>query len=144
MEQQLYAQLGDLIVKWGGVAAGLSAVIALCVKVTKPIRDRRKTEKEEQAEYRRGVRDSIDKINLSIGEMSKKMDNYEEDMVYQQRYDLKMAHARQMQQGWCSDEEKAAYLDMHDHYKINRKRNSLADSCKSDIIALPNHPPQKA
>lgn len=47
MEQQLYAQLGDLIVKWGGVAAGLSAVIALCVKVTKPFRDRKKLEKEE-------------------------------------------------------------------------------------------------
>ena len=118
-------------------------IIAIIVKVTKPFRDHKKQEKEELAEYRRGVRSSIDAINLKMAEMSTKMDNYEEDIAYQQRYDLKMAHARQMQQGWCSDEEKAAYLDMHDHYKINRKRNSLADSCKSDIIALPNHPPEE-
>ena len=87
--------------------------------------------------YRKSVKDSIDALNT-------KLDNLEEDIIYQQRYDLKMAHARLMQQGWCSEEEKATYLEMYDHYKINRKRNSMADSCKSDIIALPNHPPEKA
>lgn len=63
-------------------------------------------------------------------------------MVYQQRYDLKMAHARFMQQGWCSEEEKATYLDMYDYYKIDRNRNSLANSYKSDVMNLPNHPPE--
>lgn len=70
------------------------------------------------------------------------MDGYEKDMVYQQRYDLKMAHARFMQQGWCSEEEKATYLDMYDYYKIDRNRNSLANSYKSDVMNLPNHPPE--
>lgn len=132
--------IGEQIVTWGGICGSVSAIVALQVKLTKPVRIRKKKEKEELAEYRKGVRDSIDSLNTKVVEMSAKMDNYEEDIAYQQRYDLKMAHARQMQQGWCSDEEKAAYLDMHDHYKINRKRNSLADSCKSDIISLPNHP----
>lgn len=140
MEQELANWLTEQIVLWGGVAGGLSAIIALLFKVTKPFRERKKTEKEELAQYRKSVKESIDGIVEQMTELSDKMDKYEEDMVYQQRYDLKMAHARLMQQGWCSDEEKAAYLDMYDHYKINRKRNSLADSCKSDIIGLPNYP----
>lgn len=136
MEQELLQWLGDLIITWGGIAGGISAVTALGVKLTKPMRERKKTEREEQAVYRKSVKDSIDALNT-------KLDNLEEDIVYQQRYDLKMAHARLMQQGWCSEEEKGTYLEMYDHYKINRKRNSMADSCKSDIIALPNHPPEK-
>lgn len=140
MEQELLQWLGDLIITWGGIAGGISAVIALGVKLSKPMRERKKQEREEQAAYRKSVKDGMDNLSLKITEMSKKMDNLEEDTVYQQRYDLKMAHARLMQQGWCSDEEKAAYLDMYDHYKINRKHNSLADSCKSDIISLPSHP----
>ena len=137
MEQELLQWLGDLIITWGGIAGGISAVTALGVKFTKPVRERKKREREEQAAYRKSVKDSIDALNV-------KLDNLEEDTIYQQRYDLKMAHARLMQQGWCSEEEKATYLEMYDHYKINRKRNSMADSCKSDIIALPNHPPEKA
>lgn len=142
MEQEVASWIVEQIVTWGGVAGGLSAIIALVIKLIKPIRERKKQEKAELAEYRKGVKASIVALGAKMNELSDKMDSYEEDMAYQQRYDLKMAHARLMRQGWCSDEEKAAYLDMHDHYKINRKRNSLADSCKSDISNLPNHPPE--
>lgn len=142
LEQEIANWLGEQIVTWGTIAGGVSAIIALTVKLTKPIREHKKREKAELAEYRKSVKESIEALTEKMNELSEKMDSYEEDMVYQQRYDLKMAHARLMLQGWCSDEEKAAYLDMYDHYKINRKRNSLADSCKSDVNNLPNHPPE--
>lgn len=140
MEQELVHWIVEQVVTWGGVAGGVSAIIAVTVKVTKPFRDRRKKEKEDLITYRKEVKENIENLSNIVSELSKKMDDYEEDVAYQQRYDLKMAHARQMQQGWCSEEEKGTYLEMYDHYKINRKRNSLADSCKSDIISLPNHP----
>lgn len=142
MEQDVAKWIGEQIVTWGGIAGGLSAIIALIVKLVKPIRERKKKEKLELSEYRKGVKEAVDTITTKMIELSEKMDKYEEDMVYQQRYDLKMAHARFMHQGWCGDEEKATYLEMYDHYKVNRKRNSLADSCKSDVINLPNHPPE--
>lgn len=140
MEQEIATWIGEQVVTWGGIAGGISAIIALVVKLMKPIRDKKKREKEELAEYRKSVKEAIDSLATKMVELSDKMERYEEDMAYQQRYDLKMAHARLMQQGWCSEEEKAAYFDMYDHYKINRKRNSLADSCKSDVRDLPTHP----
>lgn len=141
MEQEMTNWLMETILTWGSIAGAVSALIALVVKLFKPMRERKKQEKEELAAYRKGVKEAIDELTSKMSDLSKKMDNYEEDVVYQQRYDLKMAHAQLMQRGWCSDEEKCAYLDMYDHYKINRKRNSIADSCKSDISNLPNHPP---
>lgn len=143
MEQELTNWVVEQILTWGSIAGALSGLFALAMKLLKPMRERKKREKEELDMYRKSVKKAIEELTTKMDELSDKMDSYEEDMVYQQRYDLKMAHARLMQQGWCTDEEKAAYLDMYDHYKINRKRNSLADSCKSDIIGLPNHPPEE-
>lgn len=47
MEQELLQWLGDLIITWGGIAGGISAVIALGVKLLKPMRERKKQEREE-------------------------------------------------------------------------------------------------
>ena len=47
MEQELLQWLGDLIITWGGIAGGISAVTALGVKMTKPMRERKKRERDE-------------------------------------------------------------------------------------------------
>lgn len=47
-----------------------------------------------------------------------------------------------MQQGWCSDAEKGAVLDLYDYYRNDRKRNSLVESYRRDIESLPHMPPE--
>ena len=108
-------------------------MIALLWKVLKPVRDRRIREKEEVAAYRARNAATLDRLE-------QKMDKEEEDIAYLQRYELKQAHAQLMVRGWCSTEEKAAVLDLYDHYSGERKRNSLVDSYRRDIESLPNEP----
>lgn len=143
MEQEVANWIAEQTIMWGSIAGAISAIIALAVKQFKPIRERKQKEKAELAAYRKGIKEALDSFTTKITELSEKMDNYEKDMIYQQRYDLKMAHARFMRQGWCTEEEKAAYLDMYDYYKIDRNRNSLADSYKSDVLSLPNCPDEE-
>lgn len=143
MEQEIANWIAEQTIMWGSIAGAISAIIALAVKQFKPIRERKQKEKAELAAYRKGVKETLDSFTTKITELSEKMDNYEKDVIYQQRYDLKMAHARFMRQGWCTEEEKAAYLDMYDYYKIDRNRNSLADSYKSDVLSLPNCPDEE-
>lgn len=78
----------------------------------------------------------------TIQEIRDKLDDYGEDIAYVQRYDLKMAHATLMSQGWCSPEMKAAVLDLYDHYSGERKRNSLVASYRRDIESLPPELPK--
>ena len=97
------------------------------------MRDRRRQAKADLAAYREKVSEALDRLE-------KKMDSEEEDIAYLQRYELKQAHATLMQRGWCSPEEKAAVLDLYDHYSGERHRNSLINSYRKDIESLPAHP----
>lgn len=121
------------ILKLGSIAGALAGVAALLWKLLKPVYERKKKEKAELAAYRAGVAKSIEQI-LS------QLKDYEEDIAFIQRYDLKMAHASLMTQGWCSAETKAAVLDLYDHYSGERKRNSLVASYRRDIESLPPEP----
>lgn len=100
-------------------------------KLLKPLNDKRKDEKAKLAAYR-------SEIAAVMGRLEKKMDAEEEDIAFLQRYELKTAHARLMHQGWCSAEEKAAVLDLYDHYSGERKRNSLVESYRRDVESLPS------
>lgn len=124
----------ELILKWGSIAGACSAVFALLWKMLKPIHDNRKKEKEELAAYRTDVKSAIDRLET-------KLDEHQEDIAYLQRYELKTAHVRLMEQGWCSPEKKSAVLDLYDHYKEQRGRNSLVESYRKDIESLPHCPP---
>lgn len=128
-------EIEELILKLGGIAGAISAVAAIAWKIIKPLRDARLREQESLAEYRAGIQAAIDRLE-------RKLTNEEEDIAFLQRYELKTAHATLMQQGWCSAEEKAAVLDLYDHYRVERHRNSLIDSYRTDIDSLPPHPPQ--
>lgn len=97
--------------------------------------DRKKKEKADVAAYRA-------EMSAVMARLEQKMDAEEEDVAFLQRYELKTAHARLMQQGWCSPEEKAAVLDLYDHYSGERKRNSLVNSYRRDIETLLPHPPE--
>lgn len=108
-------------------------MVALLWKILKPVHDRRKREKAEIAAYR--ARNSA-----TLARLEQKMDKEEEDIAYLQRYELKQAHAQLMVRGWCSPEEKAAVLDLYDHYSGERKRNSLVESYRRDIDLLPSKP----
>lgn len=123
----------ELILKIGAVAGAQSAVIALLWKILKPVNDRRKREKAEVAAYR-------ERNSATLARLEQKMDKEEEDIAYLQRYELKQAHAQLMVRGWCSSEEKAAVLDLYDHYSGERKRNSLVESYRRDIDSLPSKP----
>lgn len=70
MEQELLAWVGTQIVTWGGIAGGLSAIIAFAVKIIKPMRSRRQQERNELAEYRQGVKESIAALTSKIDELS--------------------------------------------------------------------------
>lgn len=123
----------ELILKIGAVAGAQSAVIALVWKILKPLHSRRKQEKADVAAYRARNAATLERLE-------QKMDKEEEDIAYLQRYELKQAHAQLMVRGWCSPEEKAAVLDLYDHYSGERKRNSLVESYRRDIEFLPSTP----
>ena len=99
----------------------------------KPLHSRRKQEKADVAAYRARNAATLERLE-------QKMDKEEEDIAYLQRYELKQAHAQLMVRGWCSPEEKAAVLDLYDHYSGERKRNSLVESYRRDIESLPSTP----
>lgn len=99
----------------------------------KPIREKRRQEKAEVAAYRARNAATLERLEH-------KMDKEEEDIAFLQRYELKQAHAQLMVRGWCSPEEKAAVLDLYDHYSGERKRNSLVESYRRDIDSLPPTP----
>ena len=124
-----------LILKIAAIAGAISTIIAFVWKPLKAVHDRRKREKADLAAYRAGVASAIEEIKKSL-------QDYGEDIAYVQRYDLKMAHASLMTQGWCSPETKAAVIDLYDHYSGERKRNSLAESYRRDIDSLPHTPPE--
>lgn len=119
--------------QWGGIAGAVAAILGLGWKFLKPVLDKQKKAKADLASYRAGVAEAIGRIET-------KMNSEEEDIAYLQRYELKTAHARLMQQGWCSAEEKAAVLDLYDHYSGERQRNSLVNSYRKDIENLPFSP----
>lgn len=101
----------------GGIAGAIAAIWGLCWKFVKPMMEKQKKNKADLAAYRKGVAEAI-------GRLEKKMDNEDEDIAFLQRYELKIAHAQLMERGWCSAEEKAAVLDLYDHYSGERNRNS--------------------
>ena len=123
----------ELIIKIGAVAGAQSAITAVLWRPLKSIHDQRKREKAEVAAYRA-------KNAATLARLEQKMDKEEEDIAYLQRYELKQAHAQLMVRGWCSPEEKAAVLDLYDHYSGERKRNSLVESYRRDIETLSSHP----
>lgn len=123
----------EIILKIGAVAGAQSATIAFLWKPCRAMHERRRKEKADLAAYREGVANAIERLE-------KKMDNEEEDIAYLQRYEQKQAHAQLMVRGWCSSEEKAAVLDLYDHYSGERKRNSLLESYRRDIDSLPSTP----
>ena len=124
------SQMEATILSLGGIAGAIAAIWGLGWKFLKPMVETQKKNKADLAAYRKGVAEAI-------GRLEEKMDNEDEDIAFLQRYELKIAHAQLMQQWWCSAEEKAAVLDLYDHYSGERKRNSQVNSYRKDIESLP-------
>ena len=53
---------------------------------------------------------------------------------------LQQAHDRYMKRGWCSTAEKEQITAMHRSY-VAKGRNHLSETYETDILGLPDHPP---
>lgn len=126
------------IVKWGGIAGAVSAILGLGVAANK-IAEQRKLKKQE---FQNLVLAKLDEMRVKQDELSEKIDDTQEDIGFVQMHELKRAHAFLMKQGWCSDEEKGGLLLLYDRYKNIKGRDSLIDSFADDIKALKPFPPE--
>ena len=54
---------------------------------------------------------------------------------------LGQAYHHYMKIGWCTQQEKQYYIDMHARYSAHG-HNHLAEKYEEDLIALPERPPR--
>ena len=128
------------ILKWGGIAGAISAIIALITLVWKAYKRRRDKKQQERLAFQNTVLDELKGIKDKIEVLDSKVTETQENTAELQCNELKHAYNSFMRLGYCPTEDKARILDLYDKYH-KKGYNSLADGFAQDIKELPAFPP---
>ena len=124
----------------GKVAGSLSAILGLLALLLfdpikshiKKKREERRKAKEEDAAFRKEMREALSKINETLSLLTDDIG----DLQYER---LSQAHEYYTEQGWCPGSKKEMLCQMHKSYR-SKKRNHLSDHYEEDILRLDSKP----
>lgn len=125
--QSVAEHLYDILKLVVGIGTALGVIYGWIVK---PIRRMQ----AEQAETNKRVAAELTQIKT-------RLDSVQEDVADTLGDRLAQAYRHFMKQGWCSHEEKQFFVRVHQQYS-SRGHNHLADTYESDLLRLPEEPPE--
>lgn len=80
-------------------------------------------------------------ISNELQSLKKTINSMQEDVADVLGERLGQAYHHYMKIGWCTQQEKQYYIDMHARYSAHG-HNHLAEKYEEDLIALPERPPK--
>jgi len=130
----------EQINEFGKVAGSLSAILGLLAlllfnpiknRVKKKREERRKAQ-EEDAAFRKEMREALGKINETLSLLTDDIG----DLQYER---LSQAHEYYTDQGWCPGSKKEMLCQMHKSYRA-KNRNHLSEHYEEEIMRLDSKP----
>ena len=130
----------EQINEFGKVAGSLSAILGLLAlllfnpiknRVKKKREERRKAQ-EEDAAFRKEMREALGKINETLSLLTDDIG----DLQYER---LSQAHEYYTDQGWCPGSKKEMLCQMHKSYRA-KNRNHLSEHYEEEIMRLDSRP----
>lgn len=130
----------EQINEFGKVAGSLSAILGLlALLLFNPIkshikkkREERRKAQEEDAAFRKEMREALGKINKTLSLLTDDIG----DLQYER---LSQAHEYYTDQGWCPGSKKEMLCQMHKSYRA-KNRNHLSEHYEEEIMRLDSKP----
>ena len=130
----------EQINEFGKVAGSLSAILGLlALLLFNPIkshikkkREERRKAQEEDAAFRKEMREALGKINKTLSLLTDDIG----DLQYER---LSQAHEYYTDQGWCPRSKKEMLCQMHKSYRA-KNRNHLSEHYEEEIMRLDSKP----
>lgn len=130
----------EQINEFGKVAGSLSAILGLlALLLLNPIknhvkkkREERRKAQEEDAAFRKEMREALGKINETLSLLTDDIG----DLQYER---LSQAHEYYTDQGWCPGSKKEMLCQMHKSYRA-KNRNHLSEHYEEEIMRLDSKP----
>ena len=137
------------LLKLGGIAGALGAIIGLLAKLKNIMKERQQAKQafeknitaklDEMSKKQDGLHNEIQSVrNDMMGEIQE----VKSEISILQKDELLRGYHSYMKQGYCSIDDKQRILDMYDSYHSNG-HNSLVDNLAEDIKNLPIFPPDE-
>lgn len=124
---------------WAYIAALIGILGAVYKYLVQPVLKQRRQAQQDRDDYQRAMMGKIEGIGNEIKQLRADIDEVSTDVGYLQHDRLQQGHDHFMRLGYCSPGDKENLITMYDRY-ISRGRNSLYQTYKDDLLALPNTP----
>ena len=139
------------ILKWGGIASAIGAILGLGAKLWKWYSSRKSARREEEKAFQNKVLSKLEdvqkhaennflNVQTELFGIKNEIKDSQDSIGYLQCDRLMQSYDHWMEVGYCPTEAKTRLLKMYDAYHKSG-RNTVADGFKDDIQDLPPFPP---
>ena len=131
----------DEIVRWCGILTAIAGGVAAISKlVIAPLKRAWENQIEGIRKQNEETAMQVKKIGEKIDFLTKEVKTTQDDVSDLLGDQLSRAHQEAMNRGWCSQDEKRRYVDLHKRYTA-RGHNHLAKRYEEDLLSLPDEAP---